>query len=100
MLTGYSIRSASLDLLRALVVIPPLLLLGGWTGLGILGDPGAPVVLVQVAENLAALDRDYRPTLHEIVLADMLDQGRRLEIIECVNPAVFCLSLSSSWRRS
>ena len=102
--TGYSIRPPSFDMLRALVVIPPLLLLVGWTGLRVLQGREPPwtprtvlatvtvLVLCQVAWNLAALDREYRPTLHEVVLADMLEQGRRLGIGSDAAPTVLLLT--------
>lgn len=106
-LTGYSIRPPSFDLLRALVVIPPLLLLTGWTGLRSLRDRAAPrapravlgvltvFVVVQVVWSLAALERDYRPRLHEIVYADMVEQGRRLGIASDSRPFVVLLTDSS-----
>ena len=103
-LSGYANPPPSFGLHRALVVIPPLLLLTGWTGLRFLAKRSAPctaravlaimVVLVvgQSAWNLATLDREYRPKLHEVVLADMLEQGRRLEIGSDARPTVVLLT--------
>ena len=108
-LRGYADPPPSFGMHRALVVIPPLLLLTGWTGLHCLRERAAPrtprailavltiLVLVQVAWNLASLNREYRPTLHEIVLADMIDQGRRLKIARDSRPTVVLLTDTSEF---
>jgi len=103
-LRGYADPQPSFGMHRALVVVPPLLLLTGWTGLHFLQGRGAPrtpravlapvtvLVVAQVAWNLAMLDREYRPKLHEVVLTDMLEQGRRLEIGSDARPTVVLLT--------
>jgi len=103
-LRGYADPPPSFGMHRALVVIPPLLLLTGWAGLRFLQGRGAPLtpravlaavtVLVagQVAWNLAALDREYQPNLHEVVLADMLEHSRRLGIASDAMPTVVLLT--------
>lgn len=103
-LRGYADPPPNMAIHRALVVIPPLLLLAGWTSLGFLANRSAPcaaravlatvtvLMLGQVAWNLAALDREYRPTLHEVVLADMLEQSRRLGMASDAMPTVVLLT--------
>ncbi len=104
-LRGYADPPPEMSIHRALVVIPPLLLLAGSAGLGRI-ERHVPdwqrstfavvfgLVLAQVAWNLAALDRAYRPRLHEIVFADMLEEGGRLEIESDSRPLVVLLARS------
>ena len=91
-LRGYSLRPMSIEMFRALVVIPPLLVLAGWAGLRACAARGInPIprwaliglclfLSAQVFWNLAWFGSRHDPSLHEMVYADLLDKRAALGI--------------------
>lgn len=90
-LIGYSIRPMATEMFRALVVVPPLLLLTAWAvdrwrlGFGLERLPTRSMkvfcvlLVAQVGWNLAAAAVLHRPTISELVYADMVEQYAEME---------------------
>ncbi len=90
MLNGNSVRPMAIEMFRALVVVPPLLLLTAWAcgrgaekGLFRRFSPAAAAFLVfllgaQICWNLGSYAYRHKPGLKEIVYADMLERGENL----------------------
>lgn len=91
-LNGYSLRPMTIEMFRVLVVIPPLLVLTTWLGRrgaekGLFRNcPPAVAVfvvfllVVQICWNLGSYAHRYKPSLREIVYADMLERRDGLRI--------------------